>query len=156
MPWSFGQKLRYLRTRNELTQAELARRLELASHAHVSNLETGRFEPSLEVIVAVAELFGVRLEYLMREDVSTEALVEQQYQRAEGEAVDAAFFGSNLARLRVERGLTQAQLAEQLGLSAHAHVSFLESGRKQPSIELVLRAAARFGVTTDQLLSSPE
>jgi len=43
-----GQKLRYLRTRSRLTQAALSQRLHLASHSHVSNLETGRFEPSLD------------------------------------------------------------------------------------------------------------
>lgn len=155
MGWSFGQKLRYLRTRSKLTQAELARRLHLASHAHVSNLEAGRFEPSLDVIVAVARLFGVRLEYLLREEVLTEALEDQQYRRIDDEAIDAGFFGVNLARLRLREGLTQAQLAEQLGLLAHAHVSFLESGKKQPSIELILRVADRFGMTVDELLGPP-
>jgi len=43
---------------------------------------------------------------------------------------------------------------DQLGLSsAHAHISFLESNRKEPSIELLLKIADFFQVTTDYLLN---
>lgn len=155
MGWRFGQKLRYLRTRSQLTQVELAQRLHLASHAHISNLETSRFAPSLDVIIATAIHFSVRVEYLLREELPLQAAEVQGYQRGLGAALGVSFFGLNLAQLRVQAGLTQVQLAEQLGLSAHAHVSSMESGRKQPSIELLLRAAARFGVTADQMLSPP-
>ncbi|MBX0326680.1 helix-turn-helix domain-containing protein [Oscillochloris sp. ZM17-4] len=154
MGWSFGQKLRYLRTGSQLTQAELAQRLQLASHAHVSNLETRRFTPSLDVILAVADVFAVRVEYLIREELPLQAAAEPVYQRTVSEAVEASAFGPNLSRLRGQAGLTQAQLAEQLGLASHAHVSFLESGQKQPSVDLVLRVADRFAVTVDQLLSA--
>jgi transcriptional regulator with XRE-family HTH domain len=133
MPWRFGQKLRYLRARSSLTQAALALRLHLASHAHIA----------------------VRVEYLVREELPPQAADEQQYQRGSREGLGVRFFGPNLARLRVQAGLTQVQLAEQLDLAAHAHVSFLESGRKQPSMDLVLRVVDYFGVTADQLFSAP-
>jgi len=155
MPWRFGQKLRYLRARSSLTQVALALRLHLASHAHISSLETSRFAPSLDVIIAVADLFAVRVEYLVREELPPQAADEQQYQRGSREGLGVRFFGPNLARLRVQAGLTQVQLAEQLDLAAHAHVSFLESGRKQPSMDLVLRVVDYFGVTADQLFSAP-
>ena len=155
MGWRFGQKLRYLRTRSQLTQAELARSLQLASHAHISNLEASRFEPSLDVIVAVAVLFDVRVDYLMREELPQEAAEEQLYQRSADEKIGVAFFGLNLSQLRVQADLTQVQLAEQLGLAAHAHISFLESSKKQPSVELIVRIAAFFGVAIDQLLRAP-
>lgn len=153
MIWRFGQKLRYLRTRSHLTQIELAKRLHLASHAHISNLETSRFEPSLDVVIAVSEIFAVQVEYLVREKLPEHAVEEQQ--RGARKEIGVQFFGPNLARLRVQAGVTQVQLAEQLRLAAHAHISFLESGKKQPSIELILRVADRFGVTADQLLSAP-
>lgn len=46
----------------------------------------------------------------------------------------------------------QADLARQLGLRTQAHISLLEAGHKEPSINLVLRIADLFGVTTDYLL----
>lgn len=54
--------------------------------------------------------------------------------------------------LRMQRGLTLKELARQLGHVAHGYISELESGKKLPSIELVLRVARLFEVTTDELL----
>lgn len=48
--------------------------------------------------------------------------------------------------------MTQQALADELGVT-HQHVSRLEGGRAMPSVELVVRLAARFGTTTDELLT---
>jgi transcriptional regulator with XRE-family HTH domain len=61
-------------------------------------------------------------------------------------------FGEKLHALRIQRGLTLKELARQLGHVAHGYISELESGKKLPSIELVLRIARLFEVTTDELL----
>jgi transcriptional regulator with XRE-family HTH domain len=54
--------------------------------------------------------------------------------------------------LRMRRGLSQRQVADMLGFSAHGFVGFLESGKKQPSAELVVKIADLFGVSTDALM----
>ncbi|MGH9949335.1 MAG: helix-turn-helix domain-containing protein [Pyrinomonadaceae bacterium] len=61
-------------------------------------------------------------------------------------------FGEKLHTLRVRRELTLKGLALALGLSAHGHISELESGKKQPTAEFVLNVARLFKVTTDELL----
>lgn len=61
-------------------------------------------------------------------------------------------FGEKLHTLRVQHGLTLKELARQLGHVAHGYISELESGKKLPSIELVLRIARLFEITTDELL----
>jgi transcriptional regulator with XRE-family HTH domain len=61
-------------------------------------------------------------------------------------------FGEKLHALRIQRGLTLKELARQLGHVAHGYISELESGKKLPSIELVLRIARLFEITTDELL----
>jgi transcriptional regulator with XRE-family HTH domain len=61
-------------------------------------------------------------------------------------------FGEKLHTLRLQRGLTLKELALALGLHAHGHISELESGKKVPTVEVVLKAARLFNVTTDQLL----
>jgi transcriptional regulator with XRE-family HTH domain len=61
-------------------------------------------------------------------------------------------FGEKLRALRTHRGLTLKELANELGFVAHGYISELESGKKTPTAELVLKVADLFDVTTDQLL----
>lgn len=65
-------------------------------------------------------------------------------------------FGEKLKILRTGKELTLSQLAEQLGLKSHSYLSELESGRKVPTSELVLRVSRLFCVTTDCLLKDEE
>ena len=55
--------------------------------------------------------------------------------------------------LRKLKGLTQAQLAEKLGISAQA-VSKWESGLSCPDIMMLVPLADIFGVSTDMLLAA--
>lgn len=172
MPRLFGAKLRYLRRQHSLIQADLAAELQGASQAHVSNLEAGRFEPSLDLVIHVADLFGVATDYLLRDTIppegsgaSTFAPVYnpdplRHHVSSEASAARAApssvptskLFGEKLKYLRLRDNMTQAQLARQLALKTHSHVSYLETGRKEPSLDLVLRIADLLGVTTDYML----
>ncbi len=61
-------------------------------------------------------------------------------------------FGIKLRTLRNSRGMTLKELATQLGLHAHGYLSEVESGKKKPSIELVLKVSRFFEVATDDLL----
>jgi DNA-binding XRE family transcriptional regulator len=49
--------------------------------------------------------------------------------------------------------MTQREVATALNLATHSYINALESGRKKPTIELVLQIAHLFHVTTDQLLA---
>ena len=60
-------------------------------------------------------------------------------------------FSEKLAALRRQRGLTQAELAAQLGLSKSA-VSMYERGRREPELELLQAMADLFGVSVGTLL----
>lgn len=60
--------------------------------------------------------------------------------------------GTRLARLRKEKGLTQAELAKQLYVSSKT-VSKWENGYGYPDIEILPRIAAALGVDTDFLLT---
>ena len=59
----------------------------------------------------------------------------------------------NLRRLRQNRGLTQEQLAEQLGVSFQA-VSRWENALSYPDIELIPEIAAFFEVSSDELMGT--
>lgn len=60
-------------------------------------------------------------------------------------------FGIRIALLRASNGWNQAELAKRIGVSASA-VGMYEQGRREPSLDLVVRLAQEFGVTTDYLL----
>ncbi len=61
-------------------------------------------------------------------------------------------FGEKLRSLRTNRQMTLKELATALGLTAHGYISEIESGKKKPTAELVLKVARYFRVTTDVLL----
>jgi len=63
--------------------------------------------------------------------------------------------GSKVRKARRERGMTLEELAREAGTSA-AHLSRLESGARQPSLEGLLRIAAALGVELGELLAAPE
>lgn len=60
-------------------------------------------------------------------------------------------FGEKLYQLRIQRGLTLAELGNLLSVH-NTFVSQLEKGRKIPNAEMILRVADTFDVTTDQLM----
>ncbi len=59
-----GQRISILRRGLGWSQAELARQLHCSSSA-VGMYEQGRREPSLEAVVAMAEAFGVTVDFLL-------------------------------------------------------------------------------------------
>ena len=59
--------------------------------------------------------------------------------------------GKNIYELRREKGITQEELAGELGVTAAA-VSKWEKGATLPDVLMVCAIADFFGVTTDQLL----
>jgi transcriptional regulator with XRE-family HTH domain len=152
MPRLFGEKLRHLRTTHGIVQVDLARQLSLATNTHVSQLESHRTTPSLNLVVRIARFFGVTIDYLLRDDLPIDVPVWFGEPEMPAPEVHWHRFGEKLRGLRRQRKLTQGEAARALALAGHAHISHLESHRKEPSIDLVLKIAAFFGVTTDYLL----
>ena len=63
-------------------------------------------------------------------------------------------FGERLKRLRTERGLTQKQLGERIGVR-NSIVSFYEVGDRQPSLDIktiVIKVFIKF--TNDRMISA--
>lgn len=151
MPRLFGDKLRYLRRRNEMTQVELAGQLSLASYTHVTKLEAGQRAPSLDLLVRIAHVFGVTTDYLLRDTIPVEDVAPADANSFQHDTALRAL-ATKLRVLRLREALGQTDLARQLGLTRRGYISNLETGRKLPSLELVVRITDLFGVTTDYLL----
>ena len=60
-------------------------------------------------------------------------------------------FGKKLRNLRKANHLTQKQLAERIGVR-NSIISFYEVEERTPSIEIIIKLAKTFHVTTDYLL----
>lgn len=60
-------------------------------------------------------------------------------------------FGRKLKQLRKSRNLTLVQLGELLGVH-NTYVSQLETGKRIPNAEMIIKIADIFDVTCDQLM----
>lgn len=68
---TLAEKILHLRTAQDLSQGDLAERLEV-SRQSVSKWETGQSGPDLDKIIRLADLFGVTVDELVREEVQPE------------------------------------------------------------------------------------
>lgn len=60
-------------------------------------------------------------------------------------------FGNRLKELRIQSGLTQKQLADQIGITKSV-ISFYELRERTPSPEVLVKLASVFHVSADYLL----
>ena len=63
-----GYKLRILRKRQGLTVRQLSKMLNI-NHSHITKLETGQSIPSLKLALKIADLFGVSVDQLARDEL---------------------------------------------------------------------------------------
>lgn len=69
-----------IRIRKNLTQAQVAAALGVSSVVY-SRYETGSRQPSIEIIIQLADIFGVTVDYLLgRQDVEDSTLSEYEIQ----------------------------------------------------------------------------
>lgn len=64
-------------------------------------------------------------------------------------------FFENLKNARLRKGLSQVQLAEQLGIAKSTY-SMYESGKREPNMQTIKKIADILDVSTDELLGMDE
>lgn len=75
----FKERLKQLRTESDLTQTELAEKLQM-SKGTIGNYESGSREPNLDTLEAIADFFNVDLDYLQgRTNSRPEFSFEEQW-----------------------------------------------------------------------------
>ena len=67
----FSEKIRFLRKKNKLSQAELGRRVGVSNRA-VSKWENGESMPSTDTLLNIATVFGVALDFFLKYDENEE------------------------------------------------------------------------------------
>ena len=66
----FSQKLYELRTFHQLTLQALASKLGYKAHGYVSEIESGKKLPTLEFVLAVAQLFNIKTDDLLNDNIN--------------------------------------------------------------------------------------
>lgn len=64
-------------------------------------------------------------------------------------------FGEKLLSLRKAKKVSQAEVAEYIGLTVAAYQNY-ENGRREAGYEIISKLADFYGVTTDYLLGRPD
>jgi transcriptional regulator with XRE-family HTH domain len=64
----------------------------------------------------------------------------------------APFFGQRMAAFRMAKGLSQAQLGEELAMTRD-RIAYYERSATNPSFEVIQKVAEYFGVTVGELLN---
>lgn len=65
----FGEKLKLLRKQRQITLQELAVALGHADHTYLSKLENGKKKPSVELVIAIANMFNITTDQLLLDNL---------------------------------------------------------------------------------------
>lgn len=136
-------RIREYRLACGLTAKQLATALHL-SESSVTMYETGKRMPSPDILSKMADIFGTTVDELLGRIVwqssSKEVLVSSEKQSC-----------NRLQHLRKERGFTQSDVGNAIGVSAQAYGHY-ETGKRGIDMDVLIRLSEFFGVSTDYIL----
>lgn len=66
---NFGKKLHTLRLKRKLTLTGLAHELGYAAHGYLSEIESGKKKPTVDLALKVSDFFSITTDQLLRDDL---------------------------------------------------------------------------------------
>ena len=103
-----ASNVKYLRTKNGLTQTELAKALEKTSAA-ISDYEKGKATPPLDVAFRIAHFFKIKIDDLVGKDLPKEDILAREGITSYSEAHFQAKYEGLLKELQILQRLTKLQ-----------------------------------------------
>ena len=94
---TFSEKLYQLRRQKGMSQEELADRLEVSRQA-VSRWEMGSTLPDAKNLLQLSDIFGVSIDYLLRDGMETDRREETAFRQFDTPAPKTGFFRSEQSR----------------------------------------------------------
>lgn len=119
-----GAKILLLRQEKNLSLSELAEKVGISS-SYLCQIENGKVMPALSTLKSIAKALDAKPESLM---------------------ASTSLVGYKIKKIRCERNITQAQLAEKAGVSAGL-IGQIESGKVEPSIKTLEKIAAALSLS---------
>ena len=140
----FHEKLKVLRKKQGLTQKEVADLVHV-DRVRYTNWENGKREPNFENLSMLACIFDVSVDFLLSEYLE---ISKGTYLKLKEEKKN--LFSVRLKELRLQRGFSQEELAEQIGIKQNSYSDW-ENGKCKPNYEKLEKIADFFGVSLDWL-----
>ena len=74
---NFGERIKALRTQHKLSQTAMGKLLGV-HYIHIGRYESGKAVPSIGILLAIADVFDVDLEWLVRGDQAKKHLADDE------------------------------------------------------------------------------
>lgn len=115
----FHEKLKVLRKEKRLTQKSLSNMLNISQGAY-AQWENGKREPNFEKLSLLACIFDVSIDYLLSDylEISKETFLKLKKEKEEEKK---KLFSARLKELRLQHGISQEELAEQIGIKRNSY-----------------------------------
>ena len=144
----FHEKLKMLRKKEGFTQQEVADFFGI-QQAVYQKWESGNRKPSYENLSLLACIFDVSIDYLLSDylEISKETFLKLKKEKEEEKK---KLFSARLKELRLQHGISQEELAEQIGIKQNSYSDW-ENGKCKPSYEKLEKIADFFEISLDWL-----
>lgn len=129
-----AQNLKYLREKNGMNQNEMADILGISQPA-IGNWEQNNRKPDIEMIIRLAEYFGVSLDDLVLKELKP----------------PIPLYASNLKYMRMRYGMFQTDIGKLIGVGQR-EISNYEKGEREIPVTKLIMLADFFGATLDQMV----
>lgn len=149
----FSHNLRKLREKNNLSQCELSKILDVSNGA-ISKWENGQREPDLTTLQKIATYFDVSYDYLLRDRT---VLLNSNNIIDENVIMTYDKPGDRIKKLIKKNGLSQKEFVEKFnekyGYSdSEATISQYVNNKRTPEIDKMVKIANFFNVTLDYIM----
>lgn len=144
----FHEKLKMLRKKEGFTQQEVADFFGI-QQAVYQKWESGNRKPSYENLSMLACIFDVSIDFLLGDylEISKETFLKLKKEKEEEKK---NLFSVRLKELRLQHGISQEELAEQIGIKRNSYSDW-ENGKCKPSYEKLEKIADFFEISLDWL-----
>lgn len=143
----FARRVKELRLMNKMTQPQLGEAIGLSKQA-INDIEQGRRETTITKAILMARLFNTTVHYLVGDTDNPSRPSEIPFVEI---LFEDKLIHERLKSLRLQKGTTQKEIAEKIGVSP-VSVQRFEYGTVRPSLEKLIALADFFGVSLDYLV----
>ena len=138
----YGERIKQLRLQNQMTQSDLAKKLDCTDGA-IRGWESERREMDFSTLNKMAKIFNVTTDYILGTD--------EHSNKNNGENMGNNILGENIRRLRIKNKMTQNDLSKKMN-KAESTIGMWEQGRRELDYDSLKDLASLFDVSIDFLL----